>query len=75
MAKNVISKTVAQSRSRLGAKTRWNPEADTTEERRDLKAALLEDHIKRVVDSMPPLNDEQRTKLALLLRPEVGVQS
>ncbi|TGA89424.1 hypothetical protein [Streptomyces sp. MZ04] len=72
MAKNAISKPVAESRSRLGAKRRWNPDADVTEERRELKAALLEAHIKKVVDSLPPLSDEQRAKLALLLRPEAG---
>jgi len=36
--------------------------------RRDLKAARLEDHIRRVVAEAPPLTDEQRDKLAAILR-------
>jgi hypothetical protein len=30
----------------------------------------LLDHIKRIVDEAPPLSDEQRDRLAGLLRPE-----
>lgn len=37
--------------------------------KRDLKAARLADHIKRTVDAAPPLTDEQRARLAHLLRP------
>jgi hypothetical protein len=37
-----------------------------------LKAANLEKHIKTVVDSAPPLTEEQRTKLAELLKPVRG---
>ena len=36
--------------------------------RRDLRAARAEDYIKALVDSAPPLTDEQRERLALLLR-------
>lgn len=35
--------------------------------KRDLKAQALEDHIRALVDSAPPLTDEQRERLALLL--------
>jgi hypothetical protein len=36
--------------------------------RRDLRAAELEEHVRRVVDAAPPLTPEQRDKLAALLR-------
>lgn len=37
--------------------------------RRDLREAQLADHIRRTVDQTPPLTDEQRSRLALLLAP------
>ena len=39
------------------------------EARRGLRAALLADYIDRVLAQAPPLTDEQRSKLAELLRP------
>ncbi|MFI7426091.1 hypothetical protein ACIBPB_03815 [Micromonospora sp. NPDC049836] len=35
--------------------------------RRDLRAAELEEHIRRLVDTAPPLTHEQRARLAALL--------
>jgi hypothetical protein len=35
--------------------------------RRDLRAAQLEDHVRRVVDTFPPLTADQRSRLTLLL--------
>ena len=37
--------------------------------RRDLRAAELEDYIRTAVDAAPPFTDEQRVRLAALLRP------
>ncbi len=37
--------------------------------RRDLKAARAEDYVRKLVESAPPLTEEQRSRLALLLRP------
>lgn len=37
--------------------------------KRDLRAARLEDYIRKVVDAAPPLTDEQRRRLAVLLNP------
>lgn len=34
---------------------------------RDLRAAMLEEHIQKVVAAAPPLTDEQRSRLAGLL--------
>jgi hypothetical protein len=41
--------------------------------RRDLRATELEEHVRRIVDTFPPLTDEQRNKIAALLRPTGGV--
>lgn len=59
---------VATARARLAATVRHRPESDHSELRRDLRAARLEDYIRRTVDAAPPLTDEQRDKLATLLR-------
>ena len=40
--------------------------------RRDLRAAELEEHVRRIVDDAPPLTAEQRDRLAALLRPRSG---
>jgi hypothetical protein len=45
-----------------------DPEAET-QARRELAEAKIADYIRRVVDAAPPLTDEQRTRLAELLRP------
>jgi hypothetical protein len=42
------------------------------EHRRDLRAERLADHIKKVVDSAPPLTDQQKGRLSALLRPSGG---
>jgi hypothetical protein len=41
----------------------------TGEARRDLRAQVMADYVQRLVDHWPPLTDEQRSKLAELLRP------
>jgi hypothetical protein len=58
------------ARNRLGAAARRNPNdhVTLTAARRDLAAA----YIKRTVDSAPPLTDEQRERIAALLRPSIG---
>ena len=40
--------------------------------RRDLRAQQLEEHIRRVVDEMPPLTPEQLSKLSALLAPGIA---
>jgi hypothetical protein len=40
----------------------------TVEAERDLKAAGLEQHIREIIDTAPPITEEQRSRLALLLR-------
>jgi hypothetical protein len=41
--------------------------------RRDLAAERLAEHVKRVVDSAPPLTTAQRDRIAALLRPGAQV--
>jgi hypothetical protein len=60
--------TWTHHRARLAATRRHDPDADTSEIERDLRAARLEDHVRRVVDEFPPLTDAQRNRLAVLLR-------
>jgi hypothetical protein len=48
-------------------RSRSDDDPDLVEARRDLKAERLADSIRRAVDSAPPLNLEQRQKLAALL--------
>jgi hypothetical protein len=50
------------------AKSRWHPDADTTLLDRDLRAAHLEEHVREAVAGWPPLTDEQKSGIAVLLR-------
>lgn len=63
---------VLQARARLGvaARTRDLPQIETA--RRNLAAAKLEDYVARVVAEAPPLTEDQRTRIAALLRPASG---
>jgi hypothetical protein len=36
--------------------------------RRDLAAARLADHVERVISTAPPMTDEQRDRIAAILR-------
>lgn len=60
-----------RERARLAALKRHRPSDDPeiTSAQRDMDVALLEDHVRRVVDAAPPLSPEQRDRLAALLRP------
>lgn len=57
-------------RARVASLSRSRPpdDPDLERARRDLRAARLEDYIKRTVAVAPPLTSEQRDRLALLLR-------
>jgi hypothetical protein len=63
-----------RERARLAALKRHRPSDDPeiTEAKRDLDVAVLEEHVRRVVDGAPPLSAEQRDRLAVLLRPTAG---
>lgn len=57
-----------KTRSQIAHIKKRDPQADTTELRRQLKAERLAEHIARVVAEAPPLTPEQRDRLAVLLR-------
>jgi hypothetical protein len=57
-----------KTRSQIALAKRANPDADVTELRRTLKAERLAEYIERTVASAPELTQEQRDRLALLLR-------
>lgn len=56
-------------RSRLAAHSRYRPEDTETAEtlRRELRAARLEEYIRKTVDAAPALTSAQRESLAALL--------
>jgi hypothetical protein len=58
-------------RARLSANSKHHPDRPDLldPDRRWLKAAAAEVYIRQVVDSLPPLTDTQRRKLAALLHP------
>jgi hypothetical protein len=58
-------------RSRAAAASRWG-KPDAEDLSREFRAAKLREHIRQVVDSAPPLSDDQRRELAALLAPTGG---
>lgn len=59
------------SRARVAAlsRSRSADDPDLLNARRDLRAARLAQHVSRVVAEAPLLTDEQRERIAALLRP------
>lgn len=66
-ARNPIIRT-ADARTAALTRHRGAQHQLTLEARRDAEALHLEDYIKRVVDTAPPLTPAQRDRLALLLK-------
>jgi len=71
-----LSADAAHQRAKIGALTRAvrNGERpadcpELREAKQKLAEIRAEDHVRRILDSAPPLSDEQRTRLAELLRP------
>ncbi len=58
-------------RSRLATHVRYHADdrQAADELRRDYRAARLEEYIDRTLAAAPPLTDEQRRRLTLLLQP------
>lgn len=64
------ARAVASAHGTLAALKRHHPNSPAVAEAtRELRAAVLADHIRRVVDEAPALTTDQRERLALLLRP------
>lgn len=55
------------TRAKIANAKRADPNADVSHLRLQLRAERLEEHIRRVVAEAPPLTDQQRNRLALLL--------
>ena len=57
-------------RARIAGMTRSRPadDPDLLAARQNLKALRLEEHVRRVVSAAPPLTDEQRDRIAAILR-------
>lgn len=64
-----ISHEKAKIRARIAGRKRQNPDADVTEEQRELKTLTLEEHIRRVVETAPLPTPDQMARLRALLRP------
>lgn len=62
--------TVFHERARIASlsRSRQSDDPELLNARRNLRAARLEDYIRRTVDAAPPLTAEQRAQLAVLLR-------
>lgn len=56
-------------RARVARATQTGDTVADEQARRDLKAARAEDYVRRLVESWPPLTDEQLDVLARLIRP------
>jgi hypothetical protein len=59
---------VAVVRGRLGMAVKAGDQKRVDELRRELNEAVAEAYIQRLIDSAPPLTQEQRDRLARLLR-------
>lgn len=60
--------SAANLRAKLAIESRWRPDEDHTELRRDYIAEKLAEHIAKTVAEAPPLTTQQRDRLAGLLR-------
>ena len=50
------------------SRSRHDDDPEYITARQNLKALVLEDHVRRVVSEAPPLSDEQKERIAALLR-------
>ncbi len=70
----IVGQNALAARGRLGSVVRRHADdpALIDSARRGLAAAKIEDYIERTVAAAPPLTDDQRDRLALLLRDSGG---
>lgn len=67
-----MSESWTSHRARLAGATRHGNAELAAQARADLRFARLADHIRREVESWPPLTAEQLTKLGALLQPSTS---
>ncbi len=58
---------VRRASSSLAATLRWHPDADTTEARGDLAAAIARARAREIVATWPPLTAEVKAELAVIM--------
>jgi hypothetical protein len=65
-----ISQATAHYRARVAAlsRDRLPDDPDLVSARQNLAVLKIEDHVRRVIAQAPPLTDEQRERIADLLR-------
>ena len=63
-----MSWTAERARVASLSRSRDPQDPDLIEARRNLRYLRLEDHIRKVIAEAPPLSDDQRSRLAGLLR-------
>lgn len=59
-------------RAELAAVKRHHPERDTSELRRDLRAAVVENYLRQKLSERPPFSDEQLARLRALFPPALS---
>lgn len=69
---STLSPERRQLRARKGVAVRLGHHDEAQRLDTEIRTAKLEDYIRRVVDAAPPLTDEQRDRIAALLRPTAG---
>lgn len=60
--------TSARARVASLTRSRTPDDPELVNARQDLRALRLEDHVRKVVSEAPPLSNEQRERIAALLR-------
>lgn len=75
MPRGSLSDAAARHRGRIAGLTRAvrngerpADDPELTEARRDLRAEVLAGHVEKVLAQAPPLTDEQRDRIAAILR-------
>ena len=70
MPKGPALSVIKSGRGRVAAlsRSRQPDDPELLAARRDLAADVISDHIARIVAKAPPLTDEQRDRIATLLR-------
>lgn len=64
-----LSPEASSLRARIGGRKRQNPNADVTDDQRELKTIRLEEHIHDVLSTAPMPTPDQIARLRALLRP------
>ena len=67
-----LSPEARRVRAKVATDVQNGRNAEAERARQQFKALKAEDYIRELVDTAPPLTDEQRDRLAVLLRPSAA---